>query len=511
MTLRKCVAYCRLSRDDERSPGTTEEKLQGQVESCRRLAAQHNLPVHDVLIERASGGSLAGRPELLKLLLLCRRGEVSHILCTFSDRLSRLDGRDRWDFEEALQEGCVTVITTQGIEEYEYEKGNQLYRGIQAEFAAEELRKFSRRLRLRNQQKIQENKRTGGGPPYGYRKDPDGPGGYSIVPTEYPTLCRILRTMLTGASQYRLACDLNEEGIPPPGARGTRAGKQWRQTGIRNIALNFFYAGRHGQRYKIVMVGGKKKLVELPVDEYVIAPTEGDWIHPLSWEEYSRIRAMYSGRRYSPVPVGLLTGLLYCPDGGSMARMGPKRYQCYCRTEHTERHAYCIAREKVEGAARDAVREALCSFSRTAFKAMPGKENRSDLYLKHAQAQRTLRETFMALEQLASNRSLILQYSDQGAYEEMLRRAGTAHNAAKAEERRICDLLSQPEAEYLLPVLEGVKRKGFDRMYEEMTEDERRVLLRSFIARLDLRPKPSLRGVRHLPPVVTLAEWVRQK
>ncbi len=508
--VRKCCIYARLSRQDLDSPGTTEEKLQGQVESCRRLAAQHNLPVHEVLIERASGGSLAGRPELLKLLLLCRRGEVSHILCTFSDRLSRLDGRDRWDFEEALQDGSVTVITTTGVTPYNHEE-EPFGRRVLAEAAAYELRAFGRRLKERNKQKIANNERTGGGPPYGYRKDADGPGGYSIVPTEYPSLCRILRGILEGRSHYSIASQLNEEGIPPPGARGSRVGMMWRQNSIRRIAVNAFYAGRHCQRNKTVVIGGKKVLKELPVDEYVIAPEDGDWVHPITWEEYCQIRAMYVGR-FRPNPSGLLTGFLFCPDGGRMCKMGKTRYQCYChRLGDNAKPCYCVSSRIMEAAAREAVREAVCSFSRSAFKAIEGNENRSDLYLKHAQAQRTLRETFMALEQLASNRSLILQYSDQGAYEEMLRRAGASHNAAKAEERRICDLLSQPEHEYLIPILEGVKRKGFDRMWEAMTEDERRILLRSFIARLDVREKPRVRGMRHSAPVVTLAEWVRQK
>ncbi len=509
MTFRKCCIYARLSRPDEDAPGTTEEKLNAQVESCRRLAAAHNLPVHEVLIERASGGSLAGRPELLKLLLLCRRGEVSHIICTFADRLSRLDGRDRVDFEEALTDGGVTVITTTGVTPYNHEE-EPFGRRVLAEAAAYELRAFSRRLKERNKQKLEQNKRTGGGPPYGYRKDMTAPGGYAIVPHEYVILVRILRWALECRSEHALAQILNREQIPPPGARGSRIGRQWRQTTIRNIVLNPFYAGRHGQRNKIVKVGGRKILKALAIDEFVIAPGDGDWEYPISFEEYSQLRTWHIGR-YRPVPrVGLITGLLFCPDGGPMARQGVKKYGCTCAVERPELCRFTISRKHIEGWAVEALGRALCALPSKALGVLQNREKRSDLYVLHARAQRATRDAFSALEQLASNREVISQYSDQGLYDEMLKRAAFAHKSAKMEEARLSSLLAQPEMDVVKPVVEAVRRMGFEFFWSSITEDEQRSLLRDFIERIEMQSKERRKWSHHPPPRIVLREWVRK-
>lgn len=501
MTFRKACVYARLSREDERTPGTTEEKLNAQVESCRRLAASHNLPVHEVLIERASGGSLSGRPELLKLLHLCRRGEVSHILCTFSDRLSRLDGRDRVDFEEALTDGCVTVITTTGITPYNHDE-EPFGRRVLAEAAAYELRAFGRRLKERNKQKIAENKRTGGGVPYGYKRDKSAPGGYTPCPHEYPVLCQMLRAILDGRSIHGIVSELIAGNVP------SKRGGKWHVETVQRQLSNPFYCGRHAHRVMKESRGGVKRLVKIPSDEWQIAPTAGDWEYPLTFEEHCAIVAAFRGR-YRPVPrVGLLTGLLWCPEGGRMARMGAIRYQCFC-ARHDGIYRSCN-RQKIEAEVVDVIRDAFERMNPDALGMLQSKESRSNLYLLHAKAQRTTREAFSALEQLASSRDMLLQYSDSGAYEEMLRRAGQAHSAARTEEARLSALLSQPEFDAIMPIVKAVGEAGFDVTWERMTEDERRTLLRDSIVRIDLPPKNSHKGKKWGPPIVTLAEWVKR-
>ncbi len=501
MSIRKSVVYARLSRDEIREAGTTEEKLAAQVESCKRLAQSHNLPIHEILIERASGATLAGRPELLKLLLLCRRGEVSHILCTFPDRLSRLDGRDRWDFEEALQDGGVTVISTTGTTRYDHEE-EPFGRRVLAEAAAYELRAFGRRLKERNAQNIQANKRTGGSPPYGYRRDKAAPGGYVLAPHEYPVLCQVLRGILDGRSLHSLVSSLNASQVPAP------RGRRWHVESLTRIALNPFYAGRHSHRTKIEKRGSHKRLVQIPIDEYVIAPEAGEWEYPLSWEEYSHLRASFSSR-YTPNPrVGLLTGILYCPEGGRMARMGEKRYQCFCSRVNADLPQRCAMREALETAAKDAVHEAFCSMRPDALGLLQSTANRSDLYMLHSKAQRATREAFSALEQIARSQPLLTQYADSGAYEEMVRRAGIAHSAAKLEEARLSSLLAQPEYGRVVGIVERVREVGFERLWSALTEDERREMLRLVLRRIELPQRGREKGRRWPPPVIAYQEWV---
>lgn len=503
MSLRQNWIYCRLSRDDLRAPGTTAEKLSGQEASCRRLADLHGLEVHHVAIERESGATLAGRPELLKLLHLARRGEIGAILCTFEDRLSRLDGRDRVDFEEALTDGAVTVISTAGATRYHHDE-EPFARRVLAEAAAYELRAYGRRKKERNAQKLQENKRTGGGAPYGWRKDAHAPGGYAIIPDRYSILTRVLRHILDGGSAHSICDALNSEAISPPGQVYTGVGTCWTPTTIRTISLNPFNAGRHAQRARAARRGGRKIVQPLHPDDYVIAPTEGEWTHPLTWEEYLKIRASYSGRRRPDPPFGLLTGIMFCEDGGRMIRADEFRYTCYCDRRGLKKRT--IMRALAEGTVLAAIKEAVDRFPSGALEMRGSSTPRSEILSKHARAQKIMREAFDARDELVRRSAFFLGLMDEAAYAESLRRQTTAYEAAKAEADALAAMLQEPEPNTAQSLVDAVREIGIEAIWEAWGMKERRSFLKTFIARVDMVGMP--RKKRRPPPIVTLAEWV---
>lgn len=506
-----CI-YARLSREDDRHPGTVEEKLAAQVASCQRLADQHGLTVRpeDIIVETASGGSLAKRPGIRSLIQRAQAGEIETILCTFADRLSRLEGRDQYEFEEALSDGNVTVITSTGVTKYGHEE-ERLPRDVLAAAAAYERRAFGRRLKERNKQKLEANQRTGGATGYGYRRDKSAPGGYTTRPEEYPVLLRILRGILAGRSEFGLCREFERAGIPPPGHRHTGKSSpigRWAGTTVMRIALNPFYAGRHSQRMKQIKRGGVKRVIHLPPDEYIIAPESGDWEYPLTWEEYCQIRSRYTGRYRPNPPCGMLTGLLYCQEGGRMGRMGETRYQCYCH--RAGKPFRTIKRDVIEGAAINALRFVFERLPANALGSTGPREDRSQLYALHAKAQRATRDAFTSLDELARRASWFIDMMGSAAYEESMRRASLAHSAAKAEECRLASILDEPDPEEILPVVEGIRSVGFNAFWEAMTPDERRDLLCACIDRITLAPKPDGRSFRNRPPIVTLAGWVER-
>lgn len=502
--IRRTVAYCRLSREDMQSPGTTEDKLRGQEATCLRLAQEHGLTIHEVITETVSGGEMRKRPGLVRLLDMARSGEVGVIVCTFADRLSRLEGRDQYEFEEALSDGGVTVLTTTGTTKYGHDE-EPFPRRIMAEAAAYERRAFGRRLKERNKQKIAENRRTGGPCPYGYRKTPEPPY-YMPHETEYPYLCRILQGLLAGRSALGIAAELIAEGVPSPGCRNTgRHRGKWSHTTIRDIALNSIHAGRHGSRTKVVRQGGRKRQVRLRPEDYLIAPEDGGWEHPITYDDYLRILSMYSTRRTPAPPKGLLTGVLFCPDGGRMVRNGEKYYACSCALTGGKRTVF--GRERLEKRMVKTLARIVGALPIDALGKTGPRTSRVDALQSHAKALRHLRDAEEEASDLMRRASFFCKHFGEAAYQESVERSAAALARAKSEVERLSLLMKEPAPEEIRPFLEIVREVGFETFWEEIGKTERQQFLQSFITRIQMRPKPSLRA-RNVPPALTFAKWI---
>lgn len=504
MTSRRNVVYCRLSRDDLREPGTTEDKLRGQESACRRLAEQYGLTVHEVLVERASGGTLAGRPELLKLLHLCRRGEVGVIFCTFSDRLSRLDGRDRYDFEEALTEGNVTVITTQGETRYHADE-EPFGRRVLAEAAAYELRAYGRRRKERNRQKITENKRLAGSTPYGYRKDPSVPCGYRTVPHEFAIARRIFAEVLSGRSLNGIATRLNAEGIPCPKHRQSGRGTVWHVQTIRKMVLNSFYAGRVARRSTTTGAGSTKRIVQRRPDEYEIAPEPGEWPAVVDYADWLRICAQFASRRREPQPAGMLTRILHCPDGGSMVRDGHLRYACRCDLHGGK--SVSVARTRAEDLALRILRAVFDLLPTDALNSPDHRPPEAELLRAYGAAQKALREAREAADELMRRAAFFASLMGEQAYQESVRRAGVTLRSAEEEANRLQRMIEEPRREDLRPMVERIRTAGFMALWDELSTESRREIIELVMERIDLAPKRSAFSYQRVGSIV-LRNWL---
>jgi site-specific DNA recombinase len=84
--MHRVVIYARVSSKQE-----TRQTLspQAQADLCRNYCRLHGLQDPEVIQERASAKDIAGRPELQRIMAMCRAGQVGHLVVQDLTRLYR--------------------------------------------------------------------------------------------------------------------------------------------------------------------------------------------------------------------------------------------------------------------------------------------------------------------------------------------------------------------------------------------------------------------------------------
>lgn len=102
------IIYCRVS-SKEQVDGTS---LESQEIACKEYAAQHQLPILRVFVERGESAKFADRTQLLELLEFCRNrlNHVDQLLVWKVDRLARNVG-DHFNIKAALLKLGVQVVS----------------------------------------------------------------------------------------------------------------------------------------------------------------------------------------------------------------------------------------------------------------------------------------------------------------------------------------------------------------------------------------------------------------
>ncbi|MDE2096927.1 MAG: recombinase family protein [Patescibacteria group bacterium] len=100
-----CVAYCRVSKEDERVQTLSPA---AQAALCKQYASIHALPDPLIVQERKSAKNITGRPELMRVLAMCRAGQVRDIVVVDLTRLFR-EVRGGLEAFDELQRLGVTV------------------------------------------------------------------------------------------------------------------------------------------------------------------------------------------------------------------------------------------------------------------------------------------------------------------------------------------------------------------------------------------------------------------
>lgn len=393
----RAALYARYSSDTQR-----ETSLEDQIRLCRQEAERRSCTVVAVWTDAELSGQLTKRrPGLQEMLGAAKRREFDVLIVDDASRLSRDSGEGQRLFKRLEFAGVGLVARSDGIDTLANPKSSRLLYGIKGAMNEEFLRDLGEKTWRGLEGRIR-NGFSAGGLPYGYRSgpvhDPSGRTdrygnplviGYKrvVYEPEAEVVRRIFRLYVGDEagrplSPREIAYRLNEEQIPPPGARwqnrSVRDCSSWSFTAIlghrrlgKGILSNPMYVGR--------VLWNRSRWTRDPETEaytYRVRPRD-DWVEfsdpslrIVPQELWDRAQAQLDARRPGrpgklAVTRGkyLLSGFVRCGVcGGSY--VVSNRFSLRCSTNRSRGRTVCanhhmIPRRRLEEATLGALREAL--------------------------------------------------------------------------------------------------------------------------------------------------------
>ena len=226
----KVIAYIRVSTNDGRQALSPD----AQVEVIRRYCKLQSLGSPEIHREEASAKSIRGRPVLLKILEMCRAGQVKHVIVQDTTRLFR-DVREALNvFFELEEKYGVRFHSATQVEPDPTTADGKLMRNVRLIFGQYERQVMGERISrvVQATKKVPPEKasispamaekvRTGklliGGAPTGYRWGPGQKGKRNLVRCQryFPIVQMIAQLHRDGMSikkiTQKLALEWDEE------------------------------------------------------------------------------------------------------------------------------------------------------------------------------------------------------------------------------------------------------------------------------------------------------------
>jgi len=166
----RAVIYVRVSTDGQ-IEGTS---LDEQIRVCRAYCEAKGWDVGAVFREEGASGSQAWRPELDRLMLAVRAGEVNAVVCAKLDRFYRSMRHMAPTLGEFDDRGVIFASVAESLDSSTM--SGRLLRNILGSIAEFERDTIAQRMFSGRQAKIAAGNWSGGTPPYGYRGVKDATG-----------------------------------------------------------------------------------------------------------------------------------------------------------------------------------------------------------------------------------------------------------------------------------------------------------------------------------------------
>lgn len=309
--------YLRKSRAEEQSP--VSETLARHREALTAHAAAGNITVAAVYEEVASGDSLHGRPEMLRLL-----ADLSHydaVLCMDIDRLGRGAMREQGLILEALRDANVCVVTPGKTYNLRDDTDDSLI-SFKALFAREEYKLIRGRLRRGVMKTIQDGGYVANAP-YGYRRTRIHKKPTLLIDEREADAVRLMFDLYEkGNGCQSIADTLHSLGYTP------HRGVKFNRTSVAKILRNSIYIGKivwNQRSYKRPKHPGEKSSrTQNPESEWLVFEGVHDPI--IGEDQFKRVNTLLSHRYHPPYrkPDEIknpLSGVLFCANcGRSMTR-----------------------------------------------------------------------------------------------------------------------------------------------------------------------------------------------
>lgn len=311
--------YLRKSRfDRDYAEMSVEETLKRHEAILDKLAKERGYHIAKTYYEVVSGESIEARPEIRKLLDEVNAGLYTGVLVVDVERLARGNGADQAQISQIFQFSGTRIITPMKT----YDPSNEFdeeYFEFGLFMSRREYKTINRRLTRGRDSSAAEGKYISSIAPYGYQRVKlESEKGYTLAPepAEAGEVKRIFQLVLMGQGTKMIANDLNDRAIP------TRHGGLWEYSTIAQILTNPVYMGkiRRGwsRQIRTVENGMVKKKIRRKrhLEEYQLY----DGLHPALVSEEAFLKAQeLRGTRQPNARVregqelqNAFAGLIYC-------------------------------------------------------------------------------------------------------------------------------------------------------------------------------------------------------
>ncbi|HEX5736033.1 MAG TPA: recombinase family protein [Blastocatellia bacterium] len=322
------LLYCRVStRGQVKEPGALGS-LETQEQECIEFAKKQGFKSCVVVKEQHSGAELWDRKVLTQVREDVKARKYEAVIAYCLDRLSRNQAHLFILLDEFARAGVKVLFATETLDN---SPEGQLLLSIKSYVAAVEREKIRERtLRGKRARLLSGKLHNYGSELYGYIRD-KAKGVRVINEAEADVVRRIFHDFTyNGKSISQIERDLNDEGIPSPGAtRPSHRNSEnyWHRKTIRRILTNPAYKGQtvqwlsHRQKDEFGRVVIRRATqdeginVGSHVTPAILSPEKWDLAESVLKE---RDRYMASANKRNASSPALLRGMVYCVECGEV-------------------------------------------------------------------------------------------------------------------------------------------------------------------------------------------------
>ena len=314
------ILYCRLSNED--LVDGESNSIANQRNILSSYAASHGFTNTKVLVDDGYTGTNFNRPGVQEGLALVEQGLVGTWIVKDMSRFGR----------DYLQVGRFTEIVFPSYDvrfiavndAVDSAKGDNDFTVIRNVFNDFYAKDTSKKVRAVMKAKGTSGKHLGG-PPYGYRTDPQDKNHWILDEDAAPVVKRIFDLTIAGVGPSRIARILEADGVLTVKALyAQQKGKplperpcHWIEQSVVNILERMEYTGctcnfkTYSKSYKL-----KKRIPNALEDMFILPDTQEAIVPKEQWDRVQELR-QHKRRMTKAERQGLFSGLVVCADCGS--------------------------------------------------------------------------------------------------------------------------------------------------------------------------------------------------
>ncbi len=314
------ILYCRLSNED--LVDGESNSIANQRNILSSYAASHGFTNTKVLVDDGYTGTNFNRPGVQEGLALVEQGLVGTWIVKDMSRFGR----------DYLQVGRFTEIVFPSYDvrfiavndAVDSAKGDNDFTVIRNVFNDFYAKDTSKKVRAVMKAKGTSGKHLGG-PPYGYRADPQDKNRWILDEDAAPIVKRIFDLTIAGVGPSRIARILEADGVLTVKALyAQQKGKplperpcHWIEQSVVNILERMEYTGctcnfkTYSKSYKL-----KKRIPNAMEDMFILPDTQEAIVPKEQWDRVQELR-QHKRRMTKAERQGLFSGLVVCADCGS--------------------------------------------------------------------------------------------------------------------------------------------------------------------------------------------------